>query len=176
VSLGCFAQIQQHNYALTDREDRARYWKTLQDADSTKHYARELASFVTAVIRTVVGHESGYTIVKTDLGKAHAAAMHSKLASGQSLSEALHDLLVALFDHDKNANARSMWDCPLSCWLAARAFRDDGRFLAPHDFTGILAKFKYIIRACAVIEAHNVMTSDGVSAIVYVPISSLLHS
>jgi hypothetical protein len=124
--------------------------------------------FITALIRTVVGHDSGYTIVKTKNAKSHAAELHSSLASGKSVPEAFHNLLLAVFDSEGDENAKCMWDCPVTSWMAARALKEDGGFLAPHNFTVVLAKFKYIIRAFAVIEGHYMITADDVSPIAYV--------
>ena len=151
-----------------NRQDSAQYWQTLQNEESTKNYAYELASFVTGTLRTVMGHKSKYTTVSTDHAKTCAVELHSNLASGKAIFEGIHNLLLALLDSESDEEAKTMWDNPLTCWLAARSLKDDGRFLEPNDFTVVLAKFKYIIRAFAVIEAHYRMTADNLTAIKYV--------
>jgi hypothetical protein len=85
------------------------------------------------------------------------------VARGQELVQALvrkedevlsfHEFISSILVAQPDVLEATGWTCPLLCYFAAVALRDDGSLIGPETFSGQLAKFKYLVHATGIVDA-----------------------
>ena len=56
----------------------------------------------------------------------------------------LEDFLFSICEQQQPGLGLETWTCPMQCFWAVRALRDDGNFIPPELFTGWLTKSKHL--------------------------------
>jgi len=147
----------------------ASYWNPLTENDTPDQYATTIEGFFRATLRCRAGHPSGYTIPLTEVQAAEADRLSQSLRLSPSdkpegeiakeILETLHQFSVSLLAPQPEADDLSAWSCPVRCYLAARAIREDGNFITPNDLSPKLARFKYFCNNCALVQADRMKDS-----------------
>ena len=122
------------------------------------------------LLRCHTGHPSGYVIPLTEVQSAKADQLLQSLLCDFTDSEckiqkivvSLHTLSVSLLvpqpdlvQLEPEADKGQRWSCPVRCYLAAQAIRDDGNFISPDTLTQKLSRLKYFCRTCALVQADR---------------------
>ena len=114
-----------------------------------------------ATLRTMDGHASEYRIPLTDEQQVGAKQLQNSLRRNKDIKATLHYFLYIMTASSSVKSFHDMWDCPWACYMAAWAAKPDGNFVAAEEYTRILAKWKYIIRNCAMIESSRISEDCG---------------
>ncbi len=71
--------------------------------------------------------------------------------------DVIHQVLISLFlvKYRDNPEFTDKWEDPVECWIAAYALQEDGSFIKASDYTPLLAKLIYWIRAVIWFEAYR---------------------
>ena len=77
----------------------------------------------------------------------------------KEILESLHQFSVSLLAPQPKANDLSAWSCPIRCYLAAQAVREDRNFVTPDVLLPRLVRFKYFCNNCALIQADRMKDS-----------------
>lgn len=96
-----------------------------------------------------------YDIPLTDKQKETLRHFLRALRSCGDLESPLEDFLFALCEQQASNLHLNIWSCPMQCYWAARALRDDGNFIQPDQFTGWLTKTKHLCIVTAALHAIN---------------------
>jgi hypothetical protein len=142
---------------MVDRlHGKKQYWTPLGSSDSPGTYASVIGDFLKVTFRCLNHHRSGYTIPLTDVQLEAGLAFFDALVahSDQSLS-LLHRFFWTLLIVQPETGEVADWTCPFLSYFAVLALRDDGNFMKPDAFTGILAKMKYLCHVCAIFDADR---------------------
>jgi len=107
------------------------------------------------------GHASEYTIALTIEQRYAAKELQESLRSQSDAQAQLHRFLYIMAAGSSVKSFHDMWDCPWACYMAAWAAKQDGNFVTAEDYTRVLAKWKYIIRNCGMIEASRIAEDTG---------------
>lgn len=79
----------------------------------------------------------------------------SALKSNKETVNAFHAFLYSLVGEPATGSGLDRWKCPLNCYLAIWALREDGGFRSPADYTQVLAKWQYTLRQLHFMEAYQ---------------------
>ena len=139
------------------------YWTPLTENASQENYANLISEFFRVILRCYRGHCSEYTIPLTGAQSALADQLMDLLKSARAeiseVVDALHkfsfSLLVPQLEAEAEADVDWRWSCPVRCYLAVHALREDGKFVPPKPLTQVLAKLKYFSVNCALVEANR---------------------
>jgi hypothetical protein len=145
------------------------YWKPLPDNDSPDNYAAFIDGFFRATLRCRTGHPSGYDIPLTEVQATNAdqllACLMKDEYNAEEILSLLHrftlSLLIEQPEPEVNDPLACKWTCPIRCYLAVHAIRDDGNFISPKVLTPRLARFKYFCANCALIQADRTKDNKG---------------
>ena len=58
-------------------------------------------------------------------------------------------------DHPQPETRGLRWSCPVQCYLAVQAVRQDGTFISASILAQKLAKLKYFCKSCALVQAKR---------------------
>ena len=135
------------NLTLCASADGHSGWRPHADDSTLSAYAVPVTSFTAAVLRSCRGHRSQYRFPLSDQQISLAHELYTALDSGSDItSQTIHRFLYSLLGVPAAGSSLDQWKCPLMCWLAISALREDGRFMPANDYTRVIAKWEYLLR------------------------------
>jgi hypothetical protein len=96
-----------------------------------------------------------YEIPLTDRQKESLAGFLTVLRGDEDILPALEEFLVALCEQQPPEWDMDTWRCPMQCYWALRALRDDGNFIPPELFTGWITMTKHLCIMTTALHAIN---------------------
>jgi hypothetical protein len=140
----------------------------LTENGSPEKYAAIITDFFRVTLRCHSGHRSGYTIPLTKKQSTLADQLMESLKRGDEIQikevvEQLHQFSFSLLipqpepgaDHPQPETRGLRWSCPVQCYLAVQAVRQDGTFISTSILAQKLAKLKYFCKSCALVQAKR---------------------
>lgn len=106
-----------------------------------------------AIIRAREGHYSNYALPLSTKQREALDAFTTALRTENNATVPLEDFLFSICEEQPLMSEECLWTCPVQCYWAVRALRDDGNFIPPEIFTGWLSKTKYLCVMTAALDA-----------------------
>ncbi|KAK7685124.1 hypothetical protein QCA50_011964 [Cerrena zonata] len=134
-------------------------FSVLENNTSLTKYATVVTKFIAFALRTVKGvAKSDYSLPLSDIAKSKALELYAIMERNEkeiSAVDALHQFLLASVATPNPEACSDRWKCPLTCWIAIWALREDGGFRGPDDYSQVIAKWQYSLRCIYFYEAYQ---------------------
>jgi hypothetical protein len=101
-------------------------------------------AFTIVTIRCFEQQPPVYDIPLTDSQKNSLSHFLTVLRANGNILPPLEDFLFSICEQQPPQNGLQTWTCPMQCFWAVHALRDDGNFVPPELFTGWLTKSKHL--------------------------------
>lgn len=144
--------IQEYFFHSTD--DDLGEWRHVDNKATSVAYGNAGISFIVGALRSAKLDDAEYRLSLSDNQSTRCTTFISRCesTSGPTILD-LHSLFWFLLSDTIPASNSNKFACPLSCFYAVHALRDDGRLKSPHNLTHIFAVFKFLIRGASLYEA-----------------------
>lgn len=155
------------------------YWKWVEKDATEDSYARTLATFVGAGIRSAFRDETRCRLPLTETFKTQALLLYNalerstiavpvpvdgtkdKIAVPRPLIDLLQDFFFSCVTATVDVAADKKFSTPVQVYMACFGYRKDDTFKAPSEVTSVLAKWQFLLRATALYHAASLSERDS---------------
>ncbi|EGN93511.1 hypothetical protein SERLA73DRAFT_156419 [Serpula lacrymans var. lacrymans S7.3] len=130
------------------------HFHTLLTDSSVDTYTEVLASYITFLFRTYTGFGDQAIALPTNPQQEDMISefIHSLKNQAEEVPFP-HDILFSMMGPNDSAEEGDTFQCPLLRYIALGSLKADGTFIEAEWLTGKLAKWKYIIKCCVVMQS-----------------------